>query len=221
MASCSTKNECIRVYGDCGERYFACRQLQLFSNGSFDYGQFIDVGGWTFKTGNWRILGDTIILNTFKQPEQFLGMHNSNIITNFDSSLTGIKINIGQIDSIFGDFIVCQTKDSVIDTINSFKSCTIDKRIDKVYIYNKSLSDSNGIILFLPSKKNVYTLTTRTFNIDSWADYFKDLRLKIDSNGVYNKTTYIEDGIEKEIIITLKKADLNRKAFYNKNEYSP
>lgn len=57
------------LYGKCQSGYFACEQLEIKSDSTFEYGIFYDVGGWKIWTGNWSLSNDTLILNTFKQPQ--------------------------------------------------------------------------------------------------------------------------------------------------------
>jgi hypothetical protein len=57
------------LYGKCQSGYFACEQLDIKSDSTFEYGIFYDVGGWKTWTGYWELSNDTIVLNTFKQPK--------------------------------------------------------------------------------------------------------------------------------------------------------
>ncbi len=57
------------LYGKCQSGYFACEQLEIKSDSTFEYGIFYDVGGWRIWTGYWDLSNDTLILNTFKQPQ--------------------------------------------------------------------------------------------------------------------------------------------------------
>jgi len=59
----------IGLYGECPKGYFACTQLELKSDSTFEYYVFFDVGGGTIKKGTWKIYEDTLILNTHNQPK--------------------------------------------------------------------------------------------------------------------------------------------------------
>ena len=58
----------IGLYGECPKGYFACTQLELKSDSTFEYYVFFDVGGGTIKKGTWKVDKDTLILNTYNQP---------------------------------------------------------------------------------------------------------------------------------------------------------
>jgi len=102
---CTAQKKCVGVYGNCGDHFFACQQLQLFNDSTFDYGHFMDVGGWRIKSGKWTLLVDTLILNSIEQPRNFVDF---SVTSDFDSTLTGVKININSSDSIFADILFTQ-----------------------------------------------------------------------------------------------------------------
>jgi len=70
FSSCSTNKSAIGLYGKCGKSYFACTQIELKSDNTFEYFIFYDVGGGNVLKGTWeKTSNDTIVLNTYKQPE--------------------------------------------------------------------------------------------------------------------------------------------------------
>lgn len=70
LSSCSTNKSVVGLYGKCGKSYFACTQIELKSDKTFEYFIFMDVGGGTVVKGNWeQISTDSIKLNTFEQPK--------------------------------------------------------------------------------------------------------------------------------------------------------
>lgn len=70
LSSCSTNKSVVGLYGKCGKSYFACTQIELKSDKTFEYFIFMDVGGGTVVKGNWeQISNDSIKLNTFEQPK--------------------------------------------------------------------------------------------------------------------------------------------------------
>ena len=217
-----SQKECIAIYGICGEKFLACRQLQLFNDSTFEYGNFMDVGGWIFKSGKWRLTNDTIVLNTFNQPESLFGMGNSNILGDYDSTLIGTKISIDPNDSIYGSYFISVLYETLFDTLSSSKPCIFNKKIERIKVWKINKVETDGLILFLNKNKNNFTITTKSISIDdNRNEYFKDLKLRIDKNGIYNKTTFVENGKEKEFIITLKKTDLKNSAFkLRKAKYS-
>lgn len=211
--NCFSQKECIAIYGICGEKFLACRQLQLFDDSTFEYGNFMDVGGWTFKSGNWKVINDTIILNTFNQPKSLFGMGNLSIIGEYDSTLTSTTIYVDTNDSIYGSYFISVLFDTLSDTLSSRKPSVFNKRVERVKLWEINKNEKDGFILFLNKNKNHFTITTKSFSIDDRREYFKDLKLKLDEDGIYNKTTFIEDGKEKEFVITLKKTKIKNSAF--------
>jgi len=60
------------LYGECSNGFFACEQIELKKDSTFEYGIFYDVGGWVIWEGNWTLKHDTLILNSFRQPKDSL-----------------------------------------------------------------------------------------------------------------------------------------------------
>ncbi|MFD0990760.1 hypothetical protein ACFQ1R_11680 [Mariniflexile jejuense] len=88
LSSCSTNKSVVGLYGKCGKNYFACTQIELKSDKTFEYFIFMDVGGGTVVKGNWeKTSTDSIKLNTFEQPK------------NPSTTYSG-KINPDQIDDV-------------------------------------------------------------------------------------------------------------------------
>ena len=70
LSSCSTSKSVVGLYGKYGKGYFACTQLELKSDNTFEYFIFYDVGGGNVLKGTWKkISKDTIVINTYKQPK--------------------------------------------------------------------------------------------------------------------------------------------------------
>jgi hypothetical protein len=84
------------LYGECEIGFFACMQIDLDPNGSFEYFIFFDVGGGRVLKGNWNLKEDTLILNTFDQPKQLT----PTIINDYDNKNDSITIRIFDQDSI-------------------------------------------------------------------------------------------------------------------------
>jgi len=69
LSSCTAKKNIAGLYGKCDKEYFACTQMLLNDDHTFEYFIFMDVGGGSVLKGNWkRITNDSIVLNTFEQP---------------------------------------------------------------------------------------------------------------------------------------------------------
>ncbi|NEV95063.1 hypothetical protein G3567_13040 [Psychroflexus sp. YR1-1] len=70
LSSCSTNKSVVGLYGKCGKSYFACTQIELKADKTFEYFIFMDVGGESVVKGTWnKLSNDTIALNTYNQPE--------------------------------------------------------------------------------------------------------------------------------------------------------
>ncbi|ESU22809.1 hypothetical protein FLJC2902T_32480 [Flavobacterium limnosediminis JC2902] len=71
LISCATKMKDSELYGKCKMPKYACTQLKLNKNKTFEYFVFEDVGGENLSTGTWKIHnGDTLILNSYTQPSK-------------------------------------------------------------------------------------------------------------------------------------------------------
>lgn len=71
LGSCSPNKSLVGLYGECDKRgYFVCSRIELKSDSTFEYYIFFDVGGGHVLKGPWhKISNDTIVLNTYEQPQ--------------------------------------------------------------------------------------------------------------------------------------------------------
>ena len=67
-----TRKDITGFYGECTPGFFACTQIELKKDSTFEYGIFYDVGGWVSWTGKWTMKRDTLVLNSFRQPKDSL-----------------------------------------------------------------------------------------------------------------------------------------------------
>ena len=67
-----TRKDITGLYGKCSDGFFACEQIELKKDSTFEYEIFFDVGGWVTWTGSWTMNHDTLILNSYKQPKDSL-----------------------------------------------------------------------------------------------------------------------------------------------------
>jgi hypothetical protein len=56
------------LYGECPDGYFACEQIELKNDSTFEYAIFYDVGGWIYWSGTYKIDRNFIIINSYAQP---------------------------------------------------------------------------------------------------------------------------------------------------------
>jgi hypothetical protein len=69
LVSCASKVRDSELYGKCETPMYGCTQLKLNTDKTFEYFVFEDVGGESLTKGTWKAhYGDTIILNSYKQP---------------------------------------------------------------------------------------------------------------------------------------------------------
>jgi len=91
FVSCKSNKSIVGLYGKCPNHYYACSQIELKANNTFEYFIFMDVGGANILKGNWKkTSNDSILLNTFEQPTipktSYIGIENA-------SSVKKIKIS--------------------------------------------------------------------------------------------------------------------------------
>lgn len=110
LSSCTTTKSVVGLYGKCPKSYFACTQIELKADKTFEYYIFMDVGGANIIEGTWdKISKDTIVLNTFKQPYNqkttYIGRNNPDLKDTVRIKITernepmqffAVKINNGE-----------------------------------------------------------------------------------------------------------------------------
>lgn len=108
LSSCSTNKSVVGLYGKCGKSYFACTQIELKADNTFEYFIFMDVGGGNIIKGTWNnISNDTIVLNTYNQPENLKTTYKGII----NAELNGkVRIKISDKNGVLG-FVNVQIND--------------------------------------------------------------------------------------------------------------
>lgn len=105
------------LYGKCSEGHLACSQFELNNDRTFQFYTFMDVGGGNVLEGKWEyVSGDTLMLNTTKQPNikktYFEGKVSDNLkdkvkikISSSEFPLTSasLEINDGELTGILND----------------------------------------------------------------------------------------------------------------------
>ncbi|AGC75554.1 hypothetical protein DDD_0427 [Nonlabens dokdonensis DSW-6] len=81
--SCVSNSIVVGLYGKCPDGYFACNQIELKKDQTFEYYQFMDVGGASVIKGTWKKSSENlVILNSYDQPVNskttLIGRHNPN-----------------------------------------------------------------------------------------------------------------------------------------------
>ncbi|MFS4484383.1 hypothetical protein ACKGJY_15295 [Hyunsoonleella sp. 2307UL5-6] len=108
LSSCSTNKSVVGLYGKCGKSYFACTQIELKSDKTFEYFIFMDVGGGTVVKGNWeQISTDSIKLNTFEQPKNpsttYSGKINPDRIENVKITIRDLELPLAAAFIVIND----------------------------------------------------------------------------------------------------------------------
>lgn len=70
LISCSSNKSISGLYGKCKKNYYACTQILLNEDKTFEYYIYRDVGGANILKGKWETQKNgTLLLNTFEQPK--------------------------------------------------------------------------------------------------------------------------------------------------------
>ena len=195
LSSCSAKKSIVGLYGKCENGYLACTQIELKSDKTFEYFNFMDVGGGTVVKGNWeQISNDSIKLNTFEQPKNpsttFKGKINLN--------RTNIQVKIADLElPLAGAFIVLNNQSfgkpadvNGITELNSQKVETI------TYHY---LGQKETIQIDNPNYNEI-EITVRDLDLNAVPRFLTDKIMTVD-----NRKLYFNDGY------FLKKTSLNNR----------
>lgn len=193
--ACSTNKTIVGLYGKCEKGYFACTQIELKSDKTFDYFNFMDVGGGNVIKGTWYLLTkDTIVLNSFKQPK--------NPTTTFTSKTNPelkekIRIKIMDKDGPV-EMVSVQINDTkLLSTTNSDGIVEFDCKLLKKIEY-KILSNHEIINIYNPNYNEIEILIKDLeYGV---MDFFRNYKLL-----VKNKRIIIESGK------SLKKTNMNEK----------
>ncbi|WP_298346999.1 hypothetical protein [uncultured Algibacter sp.] len=175
LSSCSTNKSVVGLYGKCGKSYFACTQIELKSDNTFEYYIFYDVGGGSVLQGTWkRISSDTIVINTFKQPQfpktTYIGKVNPNLkgkvkirISDKDGSLGASNVFINDRAQIkvadengIAEFQVNSIKNIEYGFLSLSEKIEIDNpNYNEIEVLIKDL-DLNAIPEFITNEKIIF-----------------------------------------------------------------
>ena len=205
LLSLKTKDE-DELYGVCKDRFLACTQILLKHDNTFEYASFADVGGWRYWEGYWKKNGDTIILNTFKQPPI-----NKELIETNDNHVNGTIIKLS-LDSLKYSNIVIKVNDGIfVDTIKYNESVLIPNTIEinRIHIVN-ALNNHEGIILFRNNYKNkkLELFSLKASNLDDWDNYITNDKFLLKDDKLYYPIKDSED-----YYYYLKRVPIEKKAF--------
>ena len=187
FSSCSTNKSIIGLYGKCGKKYFACTQIELKSDKTFEYFIFMDVGGGTIVKGNWeQISSDSIKLNTFDQPKNpsttFKGKINPDLtdtvkikIHDFESPLAAASIIINDQKS--------EGKAANMDGITKFKAQEI-KTITYHYLGQKETIEIDN------PNFNEIEITVKDLDLNAVPRYLTNIIMTLDNKKLFFNDNY-------------------------------
>lgn len=187
LSSCTTNKSFVGLYGKCGKSYFACTQIELKADNTFEYFIFMDVGGGHVLKGTWNyISNDTIVLNTYNQPEisktTYKGKRNP--------ELNGkVRIKISDKNGVLG-FVSIEINDKEIG------SATNENGIAE--FETKSLKDvhynflgQNETIKIDNSNYNDIEILIKDLNINAIPEFLTDYKIVVKGNKLIINTKYI------------------------------
>lgn len=208
------RKKCVAVYGICMKRFMAYSQLQLYEDSTFVFGDFMDVGGWNFKFGKWKLDDEILTLNTFNKPD----VVNESLFTITTIGLKDItrKGMIIRLDSNCGvnsTYLVKSLDDSTYYELSDLKPLIFNNLVTRLLVsVHDNQGGTSGRIIFLDTTKNDFTITYKTQSLYDRTDYFYDLKLKYNSLGVYTNPLFINNK-ERSSVILLKKGSIEDRVF--------
>lgn len=184
FGSCKSNKSLVGLYGECPNHYYACSQIELKPNNTFEYFIFMDVGGTNILKGNWKkISNDSILLNTYEQPiipkTSYTGIENG-------SSVKKVKIS-----NKYGPIILASVS---INDNGKWKETDINGFVE----FNESEINTISVISLglnekiLVGNKNLdeIQILVKDSQTGVTPEYLVDYKLKILSNKIYITKKY-------------------------------
>nr|WP_299387537.1 hypothetical protein [Allomuricauda sp.] len=187
LSSCSTNKSIVGLYGKCGKGYLACTQIEFKSDNTFEYFIFYDVGGGSVLKGNWkRISSDTVVINTFKQPE----FPKTTYVGRINPNLKGIvKIRISDKNGSLGGSNVLINDRELIKVAGENGIAEFD--VD--YIRNIEygfLSQSEKIKIDNPNYNEIEILI-KDLNLNVIPEFITNEKILVKRNKIIMDSTYV------------------------------
>ena len=178
--SCSTNKPIIGLYGKC-KKNEKCTQLKLNGDNTFEYLIFLNIkSSGTVVKGNWRkISKDSIMLNTFDQPEKPTTTYIGHIVPNVKDEVK-IKISDSYFPLSYSNLIINGNivKSTDVDGIALFS-------IEKIYsIYFQYLGKEETILLDNPNYNEI-EITVNDLDITTMPRFFTDKVMYIKKNKLF------------------------------------
>lgn len=179
LSSCSTNKSVVGLYGKCEKSYFACTQIELKSDNTFEYFIFYDVGGVNILKGNWKkISNDSISLNTFEQPTNpktsYTGIENG-------SSVKKIKISDKYGPIILASVSINDDNKWKVTDINGFVEFN-ESEINTISVISMGVKEK---ILVDNKNSDEIHIIVKDPQTGVIPEYLVDYKLKIHKNKIY------------------------------------
>ena len=174
--SCVTQKQIAKTYGN------DCSEITLNPNKTFEYREACTgLGGEFIRNGTWKYgIGDTILLNTYKQPKNVNTTYKGTInpdfkkkvrisIRDFEVKLgyAGIEINDGEIAKSADENGVVEFE---TDKVNNVKFYYLGEVSEKIKISNPEFNDIEILI--------------RDLDLDIVPNYFTDMPFVVTKNKI-------------------------------------
>ncbi|WP_299126258.1 hypothetical protein [uncultured Winogradskyella sp.] len=187
LSSCSANKSVVGLYGKCGKSYFACTQIELKSDNTFEYYIFYDVGGGSILKGTWkRISNDTIVINTFKQPQ----FPKTTYIGKVNPNLKGkVKIRISDKDGPLGASNVFINDRAQIKVANENGIAEFQVNSIKNIEYG-FLSQSEKIEIDNPNYNEIEVLI-KDLDLNAIPEFITNEKIIFKRNKIIMDTTYV------------------------------
>ena len=190
---CFGQKAIIGLFGKCNSDFsgYVCQQVLFRDDKTFTFYDLLHLRGWTLSEGTWELKGDTVILNSTKQP----------FTLDYKGSSLSDSITIYVSDSIeplpFAN-ITLNSQNFSTDFSGTFKFPR--QLIDTICI--SFISTYSGPIIIDKEKiKNIDSLVFQMdlgfygkyyFDNEKWLIQNKKLFHSIDSSGFFNKEAYFD-----------------------------
>ena len=174
--SCATQKEFPRTYGN------ICSEITLNPNKTFEYRESCTgLGGEFIRKGTWKYgIGDTILLNTYKQPKNIKTTYKGNVNPDFKKKVKilirdfEIKLSYAGIEINDGEMAKSADENGIVefetDKIINVKFYYLGEVSEKIEISNPEFNDIEILI--------------RDLDLDIVPKYFTDMPFIVTKNKI-------------------------------------
>jgi len=187
LSSCTTNKSFVGLYGKCGKSYFACTQIELKADNTFEYFIFMDVGGGNVIKGTWNtISNDTIVLNTYNQPEILKTTYKGKI----NPELNGkVRIKISDKNGALG-FVSVEINDKELG-IATNENGIAEFETESLKNVHYNFLGQNETIKIDDSNYNDIEILIKDLDINAIPEFLTDYKIVVKGNKLIINTKYI------------------------------